>query len=234
MIACMDVRILHQLEGAREAQGLTVIIDVFRAFSVECFLSQMGVEKIIPTGTIEECFALKRKNPDWYLVGERGGVKVPGFDAGNSPMEVTTGPSLKGRVVVHSTSAGVQGIASSMHASEVVAGSLVNARAIARYIKGKDPDVVSLVAMGLDGRTDTEEDLLCAEYIRDLLEGKEPNIHQRIREIQFTSGSKFFKPRADGAFPEPDFFMCMVPDMFDFVLVCDRSFFPWHMVRINC
>ncbi|MDD7202628.1 MAG: 2-phosphosulfolactate phosphatase [Sphaerochaetaceae bacterium] len=230
----MDIRVLHQLEGAKAAAGLTVIIDVFRAFTVECFLSQMKVKEIFPVKDVKECFALKDRHPDYFLVGERNGVKVPGFDAGNSPMEITTGPDLEGRSVVHTTSAGVQGIAGASHASEVIVASLVNARAVARYIKQKDPQVVSLVAMGLNGVEDTDEDLLCATYIRDLLEGKHPNIHQQIRQIQFTSGRKFFVRRADGAFPEPDFFMCLVPDMFDFVLTVDRSSYPYRMVRIDC
>lgn len=230
----MEIRILHQLEGARAAEGLCVIIDVFRAFTVECFLSQMQVKDIFPVGEIEECFALKRQHPEYVLVGERGGVKVPGFDYGNSPTEITLGPDLTGRSVVHSTSAGVQGIANATGASEVMVASLVNARAVARYIKQKNPDVASIVAMGLDGKEDTDEDLLCASYIRDLLEGREPNIHQQIRQIQFTSGRKFFVRRADGAFPEPDFFMCLVPDMFDFVLTVDRSCTPYRMVRHDC
>ena len=128
----------------------------------------------------------------------------------------------------------MQGIAGAIHASEVIVASLVNARAVARYIKHKDPRVVSLVAMGLNGVEDTDEDILCATYIRDLLEGRQPNIHQQIRQIQYTSGRKFFVRRADGAFPEPDFFMCLVPDMFDFVLAVDRSSYPYRMVRFDC
>ena len=34
----MNIQILEMIEGARQAKGLTVIIDVFRAFSLECYL----------------------------------------------------------------------------------------------------------------------------------------------------------------------------------------------------
>ena len=34
----MNIQILHLLDGAKAATGLTVIIDVFRAFSFECYL----------------------------------------------------------------------------------------------------------------------------------------------------------------------------------------------------
>ena len=38
----MEIGIYHLLEGAGQAEGLTVIIDVFRAFSLECWLYAMG------------------------------------------------------------------------------------------------------------------------------------------------------------------------------------------------
>ena len=34
----MEIRILELIEGAKKAEGVTVIIDVFRAFSLECYL----------------------------------------------------------------------------------------------------------------------------------------------------------------------------------------------------
>ena len=69
----MNVQILQLIDGAKQARGLTVIIDVFRAFSVECYAMVRGAKNILPVGTIEEAFALKEKYPDAILVGERGG-----------------------------------------------------------------------------------------------------------------------------------------------------------------
>ena len=34
----IKIKILHLIDGAKQAEGLTVIIDVFRAFSLECYL----------------------------------------------------------------------------------------------------------------------------------------------------------------------------------------------------
>ncbi len=228
----MEIRILGQLDGAKEAQGLTVIIDVFRAFTVECFLSDLGVAKIIPMGDAAKCLEMKRQNPDYYLVGERKGIKLEGFDSGNSPSYLTTVPELTGKTVVHSTSAGTQGIVNAVNATEVLTGSLVNAAAIARYIKKQNPEIVSLVCMGLNGIQESEEDTLCANYIKALLEGKDVNIHNEIRNLKNTAGSKFFdKTRPE--FPEPDFFMCLVPNIFDFVLKADSSKNPIEMIRID-
>ena len=43
----MEVTILQLLEGAKKSEGLAVIIDVFRAFSVACYVSGNGAKKII-------------------------------------------------------------------------------------------------------------------------------------------------------------------------------------------
>ena len=48
----MQIDILGQPECVENARGLTVIIDAFKAFTVECFLANMGVEKIIPMGLL--------------------------------------------------------------------------------------------------------------------------------------------------------------------------------------
>ena len=47
----MDVQILHMIEGAKKAEGLTVVIDVFRAFSLECYLMARGAGRILPVGS---------------------------------------------------------------------------------------------------------------------------------------------------------------------------------------
>ena len=84
----MDIRILHLLDGARNAEGLTVIIDVFRAFSLEAYLYESGAASIVPVGTVEDAFLWKEKHPDYILAGERNGKKVDGFDLGNAPSAV--------------------------------------------------------------------------------------------------------------------------------------------------
>ena len=214
----MDIRIYNNLSGAKEAKGITVIIDVFRAFTVECFLINEGVKKIIPVGDKEICLNLKKEHPEYFLVGERKGVKLEGFDCGNSPSQLTTLYDLRGKTIVHSTSAGTQGLKEAKDATEVLTGSFVNAKAIARYILSKNPKEVSLVAMGLNGVEESAEDTLCANYIKSLLEGKELNITEQLKDLKNTSGKKFFD-KVDGvSFPEPDFFMCIAQNIFDFVL----------------
>lgn len=67
------INIYHLIEGAKQARGPTVIIDVFRAFSLECYLNDMGAKEIRPVGSVGEAFALRDRIPDSVLVGERHG-----------------------------------------------------------------------------------------------------------------------------------------------------------------
>lgn len=222
----MRTRILELVEGAREARGLTVVIDVFRAFTLECYLFDQGVERVYPIGSVEEALGLKAAHPDWTCFGERGGWQVEGFDYGNSPSQVA-GVDLAGRTCVHTTSAGTQGIVSATHASEVVTGSLTNARAVARYIRDRDPDEVSIVAMGTAGVESAAEDVLCARYIKALLDGGPDgappfDVRAEAEALRDTAGRKFFDP-AQPQYPEADFALCVDVDRFDFVIRVGRE-----------
>lgn len=213
----MNIRILQLLEGAQKATGLTVIIDVFRAFSVEASLMACGVEKIIPVADIDLAYAYKAEDPSVVLVGERGGRICEGFDYGNSPSQLE-GADLKGKTVVHTTSAGTQGLFGAKNAAEILGVGLLNAKATAKYIAASGYTDVSLVCMGLAGIENTEEDLLCAEYIKALLENKPYPLEEKIKDLQFTSGAKFFDPAQQEVFPEKDFHICTQVDRYDFVL----------------
>ena len=219
----IKINTYHLIEGAKKATGLTVIIDVFRAFSLECYLYNMGVSLIRPVGTIEEAFAFKKANPNYVLIGERKGRKCEGFDFGNSPSE-TAKHDLRGKTVIHTTSAGTQGIINAKEADEIITGSLVNAKAVARYIMEKQPKEVSLVCMGNGGIAPAKEDELCAEYIRSILEGAElPDMDERVKRLRYEGGAHFFDRQNQDVFPEPDFWMCIEYNKFNFVLRVEKD-----------
>ncbi len=218
----MEINILHLIEGAKKARGITVIIDVFRAFSVEAYFFSKGVEKIIPVGDADLAYKLKEEHPEYILAGERHGKILPGFDVGNSPSELIKLDS-KGKTVVHTTSAGTQGIANAKGADEILGASLVNARATAGYIKNSGAQVVSLVCMGLEAKSETEEDTLCARYIKSILEGETIDMPAEIEDLKRTSGAKFFDKAQNDVFPEADFGMCTELDKFNFVMKLNEN-----------
>ncbi|MEJ2637120.1 MAG: 2-phosphosulfolactate phosphatase [Calditrichia bacterium] len=230
----MEIRILHLLEGARNAKGLTVIIDVFRAFSTACFVFDNGAGAIIPIGDQARAYQLKEAHPDFILIGERDGKMLPGFDFGNSPAEIEH-VNFRGKTVIQTTSAGTQGIVNAAGASRIITGSFNNAGAVAGYIKSQNPGAVSLVAMGHAGirRTRrlgsyerchagirrTDEDILCAQYIRSLLKDDPLSPAAIKQHLRKSPGSqKFFDPQMPW-FRERDFELCLSFNRFNFVLV---------------
>ena len=213
----MNIKILHMVDGAKEATGITVIIDVFRAFTVEAYLMNNGAKKLIPVGDMQIAYDYKEKDNSCILVGERHGKILPGFDYGNSPSQIKD-VDFSGKTVIHTTSAGTQGIANAKNADEVLTGSLVNASAIAKYIKSKNPKEVSLVCMGLEAKSQTDEDNLCAYYIKSILEGKTIELNKEIEKLKTTSGAKFFDIEQQSVFPEQDFYLSTEVNKFNFVL----------------
>jgi len=217
------VHTLRLIEGAKQARGLCVIIDVFRAFSLECYLYHRGAAQIRPVGSVEETLALHDRIPGSLLIGERGGAKIEGFDYGNSPSTVPA-EAVKGRTILHTTSAGTQGIVNAVHASEILTGSLVNARAIAGYIARRQPQEVSLVCMGYAGVAPAQEDELCAAYIESLLRGQPmEDIAQRAAALQTSGAAHFFDPERQHIYPEADFHLCIRRDVFPFVLRVEQD-----------
>ena len=219
----MDIEILELITGARKASGLAVIIDVFRAFSLECYLCEFGAREIRPVETVEESFSWRERDRDCILVGERKGKMCEGFDFGNSPSTVDP-EAVKGRRVIHTTSAGTQGIINAVNAQEIITGSLVNAAATAEYIRERRPSVVSLVCMGTGGTVPNREDRLCAEYIKSLILGEElPDLDEQVKSLRYDGGEHFFDPDNQDVFPKEDFGMCTDCNRFDFVLRAERD-----------
>ena len=219
----MKIEITEFVEGARQARGLTVIIDVFRAFSVECYAMDSGVAKIIATGEIAEAFELKKRYMKAVLVGERDEKKIKGFDYGNSPTEIIKA-DLTGKTVIHTTTAGTNGLVNAVNADTILAGSFVNASAVVRYIVASAQEHVSLVAMGYRARESAEEDLLCAEYIESLITGINGNFETRVANLRITSGKRFFMPENIDFSPPTDFFLCTMTNRFNFVLKAEKRF----------
>lgn len=211
------IQILQLTEGAKAATGLTVVIDVFRAFTTACFIMNNGANGIYSVGTVKTAFELKKKIPDAVLIGERNEVIIPGFDYGNSPANIEH-TDFNGKTVIHTTSAGTQGIVNAENADEIITASFVNATAVAEYIKSKNPETVSFVCMGKQAIEPSEEDTWCAEYIKSLLEGTNYDIENKLKELRNLEGRRFFRSDNQEQCPERDFFLATQIGLFDFVL----------------
>ena len=218
----LKIHRLSLISGVLRAEGLTVVIDVFRAFTTAAYVMHNGAATIIPVETVEDAFKMKKEHPDWLLMGEVDGVKVEGFDYGNSPYEMKE-LDFKGKTLIQRTSAGTQGIVLAQKADELILGSFVNADAIVEYILRSNPDIVSLVAMGWGGKEIALEDEYLSEYLEMKLQGRTPDFRkmkEKIRESQH--GEKFFDPDKP-QFVEGDFHAAMDLNRFNFVLRIRRE-----------
>ncbi len=214
------IQILQLTEGAKAATGLTVVIDVFRAFTTACFIMNNGADGIYPVGMVSTAFELKEKIPDSILIGERNEIIIPGFDYGNSPANIEH-TDFNGKTIIHTTSAGTQGIVNAVNADEIITASFVNAPAVAKYIKSKNPETVSFVCMGKRAIEPSEEDTWCAEYIKSLLEETPYDIETKLKELRNLEGMRFFRPDNQEQCPERDFYLATQVGLFDFVLKAD-------------
>ena len=208
---------------------MAIVIDVFRAFTTGAYVMANGAKAIYPVATVEEAFELKRAHHDWILMGEREGKQVPGFDFGNSPYDVKD-VDFTGYSVIQTTSAGTNGLFNAYGADEILPGSFVMADAIVDYIMRREPEEVSLVAMGWGGLEKAPEDESLADYIEQRLNGKTPDFEAMKKLIrEHPQGAKFFD-KTQTVFKEGDFHCAMDLNRFDFCLKLVKGEQP-YMVK---
>jgi 2-phosphosulfolactate phosphatase len=170
----MEIKRFTGLEGAKKAEGVVVIIDVFRAGNTILSCFQNGAKQMIPVDTLDKAYELKQNHPYYILAGERNSLPPEGFDFGNSPVEAS-GIDLRDQTVILTTSAGTQGIVNAGTPSSVFIGTFNNADSLVNRIKTMEPSIVSLVAMGFESNEEAEEDEWCAWYLNELLENRNPD-----------------------------------------------------------
>jgi 2-phosphosulfolactate phosphatase len=166
----MNVELVYRHEDfARKlAHGRTVVvIDVLRATTSITAMLMNGAESIIPVMTPEEAFDL-REQEGYLLAGERNGLRIDGFDFGNSPLELTQ-ERIAERAIVLCTSNGTQALVKASEANRVVTASFLNASAVARNVAGAGDDVVVLCA-GTIGEYSLE-DTVCGGMVISGLDG---------------------------------------------------------------
>ena len=213
--ALVNVRVTRFLEGAREATGHAVIVDVFRAFTTAAFCVAAGAREIVLVSDHEQALALKRDDPSLFLTGEIGGRPIPGFDIGNSPSAIER-LDLTGRRVIQRTSSGTQGVVAATAARAVLLGSFVIAQATADHLRRIASDV-TIVAMGHNAMEEADEDAQCARYLEALLLGQHP-----APPVVFLEGDHSEEGWPDW-FPRRDAELACEVDRFDFALPVVRE-----------
>ena len=138
----MEIRLTSLLQGAQEAEGTTIIIDVFRAFTTAAVAFDRGAEHIVLVAEVEEALELRRRGVGHLCMGEVDGKRPADFDFGNSPYEVSQA-DFTGKTLIQSTRAGTVGVNAATAAATIYLGSLVIATATVNAIMASAPSLVS-------------------------------------------------------------------------------------------
>ncbi len=165
---------LPALAGRDVRDATCVVFDVLRATSTFVTALHHGAKAVIPVAEISEALALRQKQPDILLGGERDGVRIRAdqtggidFDLGNSPREYTP-EKVRGKTIVSTTTNGTRALRACTGAQTVLAASFLNLTATARFIRRLQPAQIVLVCAGTRENIATE-DVLAAGALAEIL-----------------------------------------------------------------
>lgn len=207
----------YSLAEAHLAEGVTVVIDVLRAFTTAAFAFEQGARKILPVGSVEQAIALKKATAGSLIMGEVNGVKPECFDFSNSPASIARA-DLVGKTLIQRTSAGTQGLVKAVNASHLLAASFVVAKATAKILQLMKPDQISFIITGVSLGRDGDEDRACADYIEALVRNDSPDPADFTQRIMTSTVGKSFLSGSTRYLLEEDLAMSAQTDIFDFVL----------------
>lgn len=158
-------------------EGVPAVVDVLRASSTIITALANGITEVVPINSQKEGFRLKKEG--YLIAGEQNGVKLNGFDLGNSPNELLEFLNKKHpeKLAIKTTNA--TKLLCSL--SEAFIVSTLNLDTAKKELQGKK---VSLIAVGsIYGLV---EDLAVALALHSSLNGLEIS-DQWVREKVFNS-----------------------------------------------
>ena len=148
-----------------------VVIDVVRATSCIVEAVANGALAVLPAVSVAE--AVRRKatlaSDDVLLCGERHGLRIDGFDLGNSPGEFTREAVAAKRLVMTTTN-GTKALASAEGARRVLVASFLNLGAVADAIR--EDRAVVIVCAGKAGDFAMDDTVCAGHIVRRLLDGR--------------------------------------------------------------
>jgi 2-phosphosulfolactate phosphatase len=161
-----------------DVQGRTVfVIDILRATTAMCAALNHGAKALIPVASTEEALRLAQTigSADVLLAGEKDCVRIPGFNLGNSPLEMTE-TAVRGKTLIVTTTNGTKALLASQGAAAVYAACaahLSQAAEKAREVVERGGEVL-LVCAGRDGAFSLEDAYCAGRLAAATLESRKP------------------------------------------------------------
>jgi len=213
------VEIIHAtgIDGAREARGIVVVIDVLRSFTVSAYALAGGARECRLVPTVAEALALAARLPGALLSAEENALPVEGIAISNSPTQVSAA-TLKNRILVQRSSAGTPVVAAVSDGHDIFAASLVVAQATAQACLLREPAALTLVASA-----DHPEDHACARYMEAIIRQQAPDIDQLLEPLRESPRYARVMRGEWPGFPPSDLDLALTPDRFDFAMPVTRQ-----------
>lgn len=160
-----------EAHGAEMAGATAIVMDVIRATSTIIEALASGARAVYPTVSTEDAIRLATSlgRKEALLTGERKGLKIDGFDLGNSPAEFTP-EKVHGKQLVMSTTNGTRAFLAAEQADRILCAAFVNLSATAAAVRNVQ-DLV-FVCAGKEDRF-ALDDALCAGMILRVLLGED-------------------------------------------------------------
>jgi 2-phosphosulfolactate phosphatase len=117
----------QELTPGEVTDRTVVVVDVLRATTTICAALHHGARAVITAADTAEATRLAQAlgSPDVLLAGERNSLRIPGFQLGNSPLEMTR-EIVGGKTLVMTTTNGTAALLAAAGAREVILGAAVN------------------------------------------------------------------------------------------------------------
>jgi len=169
----------EEIKNIEVAGKLVVIIDVLRASSTIITALANGCRGFIPILSPDQAKekAQQFEKENVLLGGEREGIKIEGFDLGNSPREYKR-EAVKNRTIIFSTTNGVKTLEMVKSAYRIIIGSFLNLQAVCNYCANYKGDIL-LICAGKEGKFSLE-DAACAGMIINSLKDVSFSGHQEV------------------------------------------------------
>jgi len=173
----MDVEVVFLPPIATELPSkLCVVIDVLRATSTLVSMFEAGTDRIVLAESISSALTYAEGCVERPLVcGESGGLPPAGFDMGNSPREFHS-DRVRGKELCFYTSNGTRAIRRLSASPLVLAGCLLNGRALARAAvreaKATGLDIALICSGDSLGTKFAIDDAFTADYLVTLMQGE--------------------------------------------------------------
>ena len=223
----MIPRVAHAtLDNCAGATGTVVVIDVLRAFTTAAVAFERGAEDIVVVSGVQEALDMRLHFPGSLIVGEVGGLPVPGFDFNNSPAAMERA-DVSGRRLIQRTSSGTQGVVLCEAADTVMVASFVCAGATLRALRASRCEEVTFVSTGVSTGAGPsrggDEDVACAEYMAAHLVGDAVSVEPYLERVRKSDAAKPFFDAAQPDFDPQDVELCAELNRYDFAMTIMRQ-----------